>query len=504
MTYAFTFDASACSGCKACQEACKDKNNLPVGVMWRRVIEVSGGGWVNVGGGSFGTIGDSDERGRPTRTAGEWEAGGGSFVGIGESDKSERPARTIIGDSPAPTAWENNVFAYNLSIACNHCVHPKCAGVCPTDAFIHRADGIVYIDSSKCMGCGYCSWACPYNAPRYNPEQGQMSKCNFCFDNIDAGLPPSCVAACPMRVLNFVEVDDGEDALRLRSGRMSLWELPASEHPFPLPNNSRTEPHLAVKPHMAMGNDLEKKISNYEEIRPRHQKSEMPLVVFTLLTQMAVGMFWAAQWMTESIPLIPYLLIGACLAIGGFFSFAHLGAKRNAWRAPFHLKKSWLSREILLVGLFGAGWLAGFVLPEMKWVTSLIGVGLIFSMAQVYRLHTMPAWDTWRTTVGFFITSLLLGRLSMMNLLQIGGWGIVFALLALELALALSAKPKAEGISANLRVGLGAAAMLGAGMLSLASNPPGVWTGPVLFLLVMIEEVIGRALFYTALEDRPL
>ena len=63
MTYAFTFDASACSGCKACQEACKDKNNLPVGVMWRRVIEVSGGGWVQEG-----------------------------------------------------EAWTNNVFAYNLSI----------------------------------------------------------------------------------------------------------------------------------------------------------------------------------------------------------------------------------------------------------------------------------------------------------------------------------------------------------------------------------------------------
>ena len=220
MTYAFTFDASACSGCKACQVACKDKNQLPVGVMWRRVIEVSGGGW--------------------------W-VGGGSLTEIEESNESWRPART---------AWQNNVFAYNLSIACNHCVHPKCAGVCPTDAFIHRADGIVYIDSSKCMGCGYCSWACPYNAPRYNPDLGQMAKCNFCFDNIDAGLPPACVAACPMRVLDFVEVDGGEDALRLRSGRKNLWELPASEHPFPLPNNSRTEPHLMVKPHAAMGNNL--------------------------------------------------------------------------------------------------------------------------------------------------------------------------------------------------------------------------------------------------------
>ena len=68
-----------------------------------------------------------------------------------------------------------------------------------------------------------------------------------------------------------------------------MWELPASEHPFPLPDNSRTEPHLAVKPHVAMNNSLEKKISNREEIKPEKQKSENPLIVFTLLVQMAVG-----------------------------------------------------------------------------------------------------------------------------------------------------------------------------------------------------------------------
>jgi len=477
MTYAFTFDASACTGCKACVEACKDKNNLPVGVMWRRVIEVSGGGWNSVGGGSFGTIGDSDELGRPTRTA-----------------------------------WENNVFAYNLSIACNHCEHPKCAGVCPTDAFIHRADGIVYIDSSKCMGCGYCAWACPYDAPRYNPEQGQMSKCNFCFDNIDAGLPPSCVAACPMRVLNFIEVEEVKsEKLEGSSNQFSkLWEIPASEHPFPLPNNSRTEPHLMIKPHVAMGNDLEKQISNYEEIRPKRQKSETPLVVFTLLVQMAVGAFWAAQWMVDSIPLIPYLIIGACLGLGGFFSFAHLGAKPNAWRASFHLQKSWLSREILFFGLFGVGWLAGFVLPETKWVTSLLGVGLIFSMAQVYRLHTMPAWDTWRTTAGFFVTAALLGQVAMMIVVGAKSGREAFAvqaimlLLAVELAITLSAKPKAEGSVTSIRVGLSAATLLGAGILLFASNRLGVWISPVLFLLIIIEEVIGRAAFYESLVEKPL
>jgi len=108
MTYAFTFDASACSGCKACQVACKDKNNLPLGVLWRRVYEVSGGSWQKQG-----------------------------------------------------DAWKADVFAYNLTIACNHCVHPKCAGVCPTDAYVVRDDGIVYIDESRCIGCGYCAWRVP-------------------------------------------------------------------------------------------------------------------------------------------------------------------------------------------------------------------------------------------------------------------------------------------------------------------------------------------------------
>ena len=111
-----------------------------------------------------------------------------------------------------------------------------------------------------------------------------------------------------MRVLNFVSLtpappsgspfrDDKGQGVR------ALWEIPASEHPFPLPNNSRTEPHLAVKPHVAMNNSLEKKISNREEINPKKQKSETSLIVFTLLVQMAVGAFWAAQWMIDSIPL---------------------------------------------------------------------------------------------------------------------------------------------------------------------------------------------------------
>jgi len=478
MTYAFTFDSSACSGCKACQEACKDKNNLPVSVMWRRVVEVSGGEWMNVGAGSP-RPGADDVNGVDDANGVEYSNGVGK---------------------PNPYVWTNNVFAYYLSIACNHCVHPKCAGVCPTDAFIHRADGIVYIDPAKCMGCGYCAWACPYDAPRYNFELGQMAKCNFCFDNIDAGLPPACVAACPMRALGFVEVNSNQ--LSVISDQFSeLWKIPAIEHPFPLPNDSRTEPHLMVKPHAAMENDLEKKISNYEEIRPKTQKSEIPLVAFTLLTQMAVGAFWAAQWMTESIPLIPYLIIGACLGLGVFFSFAHLGAKRNAWRAPFHLQKSWLSREILFFLLFGAGWLAGFVMPEIKWVTSLIGVGLIYSMAMVYRLHAIPAWDTWRTPVAFFLSAGALGSLA------VGSWsgsswmlGGTALALSVELAAAASVKNPPHETVRRFRLGLIVLGMLGVGGMSLLAERAGAWINVPILLVILAEEVLGRWLFYEARE----
>jgi anaerobic dimethyl sulfoxide reductase subunit B (iron-sulfur subunit) len=462
MTFAFTLDASACSGCKACQEACKDKNQLPIGVLWRRVIEVSGGEWI-----------------------------------------------------PQGDAWTNSVFAYNLSLACNHCVHPKCAGVCPTDAYIVREDGIVDIDSSKCMGCGYCAWACPYSAPQYNPEKGQMTKCNFCFDNIDAGLLPACVTACPLRVLDFTEVKNEQ----LMVNGQKLWELPAIEHPFPLPDNSRTEPHLAVKPHLAMNNSLEKKIANREEIKPEKQKSENPLILFTLLVQMAAGMAICALF---SGPLtIPMLaMLGGLIGVGGLASLLHLGSPLNAWRALSHLKKSWLSREIFMFGLFGVSWIISLVMPGMgKLPLALTGIALVYSMAQVYRLRIMVTWNSWRTTVGFFITALVSGQLLMVNVLVIESQltgiilppvfikllgGTTVALLASEVVLWLSAKEKKHETLNRLRVGLIAAGMFGAGILSIAPNQFRAWISLPIFLIVMVEEIIGRWLFYKALHGKTL
>ena len=454
MTYAFTFDASSCSGCKACQEACKDKNGLPVGLLWRRVIEVSGGEW-----------------------------------------------------QPAGAAWENSVFAYYLSLSCNHCTHPKCAGVCPVDAFNVRPDGIVLIDTSRCMGCGYCAWACPYAAPQYDPARGVMTKCNLCYDNLDAGLAPTCVAACPLRALDYASA---EGLIPLK-GAQKLWQLPGSEHPYPLPDYSRTEPRLAIKLHQAMANPLEKMISNQEEVLPSQAGlnthgiaafSELPLVGFTLLTQMAVGMALSRLVISAS-PLPLLLAIGILLAVGGLTSFLHLGRKRNAWRAVTHLRKSWLSREILMAGLFTVAWVVTIAWGWLKnepltpWLMAIFGIGLLYAMSHVYLLRAVPAWNSWRTPTAFFLSAIILGVLGVRLIAPFPGSEFIAAIaMAAEMVLVLADRPVAATIPGRVRASLLGLGIIGVLLMAGLTSVIGGWLAYLVFLIALVAEVIGRWQFY--------
>jgi anaerobic dimethyl sulfoxide reductase subunit B (iron-sulfur subunit) len=201
--FGFYFDSSACSGCKTCQVACKDRHGLPIGVLWRRVYEVVGGSWAQSG-----------------------------------------------------EAWTTDVFAYNVSMACNHCEQPICVEVCPSRAITKRADGIVLLDSEMCVGCKYCSWACPYGALQFDESAGVMTKCSFCAEDLDSGLPPSCVAACPLRALDY-----GERAeLEKEYGKL--------EDIFPLPEAGLTKPSLALTPHQDSQRSEQgtADIGNWEEV----------------------------------------------------------------------------------------------------------------------------------------------------------------------------------------------------------------------------------------------
>lgn len=111
----FYIDTTRCAGCRTCSVACADLNNTPVGLNLRRVVEYEGGEWKK-----------------------NWDG-----------------------------TWRQNVFAYYVSMGCNECADPACVKVCPTKAHYKRAeDGLVVIDTAKCIGCGACAAACPYGAPQ--------------------------------------------------------------------------------------------------------------------------------------------------------------------------------------------------------------------------------------------------------------------------------------------------------------------------------------------------
>ena len=180
----FFVDLSKCTGCKTCQVACKDKNNLEVGRNFRRVSEYAGGTWKEVHG-----------------------------------------------------AWQQDVFAYYVSIACNHCAKPGCVEVCPKQAITKRADnGLVLIDQKKCIGCRDCEDACPYDAPQYNRSIRRMSKCDGCIDRISIGAQPTCVDACPQRAIEFGDISE----LRRKHGNLAAVA--------PLADASATLPSLVIKP----------------------------------------------------------------------------------------------------------------------------------------------------------------------------------------------------------------------------------------------------------------
>lgn len=182
--YGFHVDISKCTGCKTCQVACKALQESPAGVSYRRVCENAGGAW------------------------------------------QQNP----------DSSWNHNVFAYYVSLSCNHCDKPACVAACPTTAMHKGENGLVSVDHTKCVGCRYCEWACPYGAPQYNAELGQMTKCDGCPDRVAQGQQPLCVASCPLRALDFGPIAD----LRAKYGTSAAVS--------PLPVASLTEPNLVITP----------------------------------------------------------------------------------------------------------------------------------------------------------------------------------------------------------------------------------------------------------------
>jgi formate dehydrogenase iron-sulfur subunit len=149
-------DATRCVGCRACEAACAEANDLPAPAEGDQVLL----------------------KRRDTSTT--------SF--------------TVVNKSDAPGAGER--FAKKQ---CMHCLAPACASACPVRALNKLPTGPVTYDPSKCMGCRYCMVACPFDVPKYEYEAlaPRVRKCTFCAPRQAKGLPPACVEACPSGALTF-------------------------------------------------------------------------------------------------------------------------------------------------------------------------------------------------------------------------------------------------------------------------------------------------------------
>ncbi len=187
----FFTDTTVCIGCKACEVACKEWNQVP-----EDGLELTGMSYDNTAGLGADTWRHVAFIEQPRRVAGQ-------LSGAGRTDgTAARPADTGI-------RW------LMASDVCKHCTHAACLDVCPTGALFRTEFGTVVVQEDVCNGCGYCIPACPYGVIDQRHGDGRAWKCTLCYDRISVGVEPACAKTCPTDSIQFGVLDE----LRQRADR---------------------------------------------------------------------------------------------------------------------------------------------------------------------------------------------------------------------------------------------------------------------------------------------
>ncbi len=181
-SYGFFTDTTVCIGCKACEVACKEWNNLPADE-----VGLTGNSYDNTG----------------ALSANTWRHV--NFVEQG----GERGVRTDI-ETPFQSGW------LMMSDVCKHCHNPPCMEACPTGALFKTEFDTVVVQQDICNGCGYCVPACPFGVVELSKIDGKAHKCTLCYDRLKGGLEPACAKSCPTDSIQFGEVFDLVDRAKQR------------------------------------------------------------------------------------------------------------------------------------------------------------------------------------------------------------------------------------------------------------------------------------------------
>ena len=166
------YDATKCTGCRGCQLACKQWNDLPAEQTENR----------------------------------------GSY----QNPQSLNPNTWLLMHFDEVDAGADGVKWIFRNESCMHCTDAACVKVCPSGALTHTKYGTVVLDQKKCIGCRECVTACPFDIPQYDAKTEKTVKCDMCFSRLENNLEPACVKACPTGALQFGDEDEMQAIIKDR------------------------------------------------------------------------------------------------------------------------------------------------------------------------------------------------------------------------------------------------------------------------------------------------
>ena len=372
--YGMVIDLNSCVGCQTCTIACKHANDTPPGVQWRRVIDVE------------------------------------------------------LGQFP-------DVERLFLVTGCQHCEEPPCVPVCPTGATKQRADGLVTMDYDRCIGCGYCAVACPYQARTivhqqdwyygtptaqeervaHNDRIGVANKCTFCVDRVDEGLArglvpgldpdatPACANACIATAIHFGDFADPDS---------HVTQLAAGGRAFQMHAELGTDPqvkYLYGLPDSTPGRESMPDDVDEDALRdPANplagkrqtfwdQRAAMNFTLGGMSTGLVV-MAWLAHvlgLLGQDALLAINVAAAAGMAVGLFSVFLEIARKFRFLYVLLRPQTSWMTRETYAVALFYPTLLADLWRPAeyLHLALALEAAAFLYCQARILPAgRGIPAW----------------------------------------------------------------------------------------------------------------
>ena len=232
----FFTDTSVCIGCKACEVACKEWNNVPddgfnlLGMSFDNTGMLGANTWRHV---AFieqaRPIGAQDPglAGQPTGPSASQASADAAASAVRQTELGGAELGTAPVDlgtprfSPPHEGEPRDSFRWLMaSDVCKHCTHAGCLDVCPTGALFRTEFSTVVVQQDICNGCGYCVSACPYGVIDRRERDGRAWKCTLCYDRLHDGLEPACAKACPTDSIQFGPLDELRERAARRVGTL--------------------------------------------------------------------------------------------------------------------------------------------------------------------------------------------------------------------------------------------------------------------------------------------